>query len=195
MGLYPLTPHIRKFKRPCVLEKGAGCPVGLRHRSGVRWLCVCLCVWMWRGCVCVVCVCVVGACGIVGVCSVCGVCCGCGIVGCVFCVGVCLRGCVWTVRCVAGAMCVLGGELMSRKDENESRQWAQCKASPRIFKGELLKGSNETCILGKSLQLHVEIKGYTRDIKTSGKGLPWDPVAKSPSSQCRGPELDPWSEN
>ena len=71
---------------------------------------------------CVVCVCVVGACGIVGVCSVCGVCGGCGIVGCVFCVGVCLRGCVWTVRCVAGAMCVLGGELMSRKDENESRQ-------------------------------------------------------------------------
>ena len=69
------------------------------------------CVWYCGGvfyvgcmCVCVVCVVCVWYCGV-----------------CVLC-GVCLRGCVWTVRCVAGAMCVLGGELMSRKDENESRQ-------------------------------------------------------------------------
>ena len=41
----------------------------------------------------------------------------------------------------------------------------------------------------------VEIKGYTKDIKTSDKGLPCDSVAKSPSSQCRRPEFDPWSEN
>ena len=40
MGLYLLTPHIRKFKRPCILEKDGGCPVGLKHRNSVRWLCV-----------------------------------------------------------------------------------------------------------------------------------------------------------
>ena len=41
--------------------------------------------------------------------------------------------------CVCVCMCVLGGELMLGKDENEGRWWPGGKASTRIFSGELLK--------------------------------------------------------
>ena len=68
----------------------------------------------------------------------------------------------------------------------------------QISKEKEVGGCNECSEeagLAKELNSFWEVMGNELVKKGNSKDIPGDPVAKTPSSQCRRAGFDPWSEN